>query len=58
MQATATKTPGYNHRLQIRFTTDCNGRRRAHFYGTAHRWMPIGVDAAEGFIAQDQADEA
>jgi hypothetical protein len=33
--------------LQIRITTDKNGKRIAHYYGSARRWLAISVPAAE-----------
>ncbi len=54
---TTTKTPGYNTRLGIYFTTTASGKRRAYrFSPSQFRAFPIGVAAAEAFIAQDQAD--
>lgn len=54
----ATKTPGYNSRLEIYFTTDKNGKRRAfRFSPRQFRAFPIGVAEAELFIAQGQADQ-
>ncbi len=54
---TASKTPGYNVRLSIRFTTDRNGRVRATRYSSMNqRWFPVKVSDAELWIAQDLAD--
>lgn len=39
----------------IRFSTDKNGRRRAHYWGLASRWLPIAVDAAELKLATGEA---
>lgn len=33
--------------VTIRFSTDRNGKRRAHYWGLARRWLPISVDEAE-----------
>lgn len=57
---TTTNTPGYNCRIAIRFTSDKNGRKLAHywsgnFYG---RWIRIGLTNAETWIATDRADQA
>jgi hypothetical protein len=42
-------------KISIRFTTDKNGRRRAHYWGLARRWLPISVDAAELKLATGEA---
>lgn len=39
----------------IRFSVDKNGRRRAHYWGEARRWLPISVDAAELKLATGAA---
>ncbi len=52
------KTPGYNTRLGIYFTTTATGKRRAfRFSPSQFRAFPIGVAVAELLIAQGQADE-
>ncbi len=35
----------------IRFTADKNGRKRAHYWGEARRWLPISIDKAELWLA-------
>ena len=42
-------------KITIRFTTDKNGKRRAHYWGMARRWLPISVDAAELKLATAEA---
>jgi hypothetical protein len=39
----------------IRFTIDKNGRRRAHYWSLARRWLPISVEVAEFKVATGQA---
>lgn len=57
--ATTTNTPGYNCRIAIRFTTDKNGRKLAHYWSRgAFRWIRIVTANAEMWIAQDLADRA
>lgn len=56
---TITKTPGYNCRITIFFSTDKNGRRRARYIGQyvgSRRSFPIPVDTAEILIATGGAD--
>lgn len=54
---TATKTPGFNCRLSIRFSTDKNGRKLAHYWSAkAVRYIRVGTADAEMWIAQDLAD--
>ncbi len=43
------------HRVIIKFTADKNGRRRAHYWGLAKRWLPISIDTAELKIAAGAA---
>lgn len=43
------------HTVTIRFSIDKNGKRRAHYWGLARRWLPISIDAAELKIATGQA---
>jgi hypothetical protein len=38
-----------------RFSADKNGKRRAHYWGLARRWLPIGIDAAELKLATGEA---
>lgn len=55
---TKARTPGYNTRLAIYFTSTKTGKRRAFRYCYQQmRAFPIGVAKAELFIAQDQADQ-
>jgi hypothetical protein len=35
--------------------TDKNGKRRAHYWGLARRWLPISIDAAELELATGKA---
>lgn len=37
--------------LQIRITTNKNGKRIAYYYGTARRWLPMPIVEAETAIA-------
>jgi hypothetical protein len=37
--------------LQIRISTNKNGKRIAHYYGSGRRWLPISVVDAELAIA-------
>lgn len=57
----ATKTPGYNCRLQIALTADRHGKPIAYYWsrslGGMGRWIRMGRDAAEQFIGQEQADQ-
>jgi hypothetical protein len=41
--------------ITIRFTVDKNGKRRAHYWGLAHRWLPISISAAELKLATGEA---
>lgn len=41
--------------ITIRFSTDKNGKRRAHYWGWARRWLPISIDAAELKLAMGEA---
>jgi hypothetical protein len=56
------KTPGYNCRLTIRFSTDKNGNPLAHYWSqnilSNGRWIRLGYDAARLFVAQEQADQS
>ncbi len=56
----SSKTPGYNIRLQIRFSADRNGRPLAHYWSQSvlsnGRWIKMGYEAARMFVAQGQAD--
>jgi hypothetical protein len=45
-------------KIKIRFSTDKRGKRRAHYWGLAHRWLPISVDAAELKLATGEAERA
>ena len=37
--------------IQIRIKTNKNGKRMAHYYGEARRWLPLSVAAAEIALA-------
>lgn len=54
-----TKTPGYNKRLQIAFTTDKCGRPVAYYDGRPNsmRWFRLPYDEAKMHVAQGHADE-
>jgi hypothetical protein len=41
--------------VTIRFSVDKNGKRRAHYWGLARRWLPISIDAAEIKLATGEA---
>ncbi|WP_156436067.1 hypothetical protein [Bradyrhizobium pachyrhizi] len=41
--------------IKIRFSTDKNGKRRAHYWGLALRWLPISIAAAEFKLATGEA---
>ena len=41
--------------INIRFTTDKNGKRRAHYWGLAKRWLPISIAEAELRLATGRA---
>jgi hypothetical protein len=43
--------------ITIRFTTDKKGKPRAHYWGLARRWLPIGIEAAKLKIAMGEAVE-
>ena len=43
-------------KIIIRFTVDKNGKRRAHYWGLARRWLPISIDAAELKLATGEAE--
>jgi hypothetical protein len=52
-------TPGFDHRISIKFTTDRNGRKLAHRWSMrALRWFRISLADAELWIATDAADRA
>lgn len=54
-----TKTPGFNVRLRIRFSTDKRGRRIAHRWSPGGlRWLPVPLLDAELWVASDLADAA
>lgn len=44
-----------NRTITIRFSVDKNGKRRAHYWGLARRWLPISVAAAELKLATGEA---
>jgi hypothetical protein len=48
-------TPGYNKHLDIKFTITKSGQRRAFYWGSAIRWLPLPVSDAEMFITQGLA---
>jgi hypothetical protein len=37
--------------ITIRFSTNRRGKRVAHYWGTARRWLPIGLEAARVAVA-------
>jgi hypothetical protein len=41
--------------VTIRFSTDKNGKPRAHYWGLAKRRLPIGIDAAKLKLATGEA---
>jgi hypothetical protein len=41
--------------VTIRFSVDKNGKRRAHYWGLARRWLPISIEAAELKLATGEA---
>lgn len=41
--------------ITIRFSVDKNGKRRAHYWGLARRWLPISIGAAEIKLATGDA---
>ena len=45
-------------KIIIRFSVDKRGKRRAHYWGLAHRWLPISIDAAELKLATGEAEPA
>lgn len=51
----ATETGMTKRTITIRFSVDKNGKRRAHYWGLARRWLPISIDAAELKIAIGEA---
>jgi hypothetical protein len=54
------KTPGYNCRLKIAFTTIKGGKSVAYYESRSlggMRWIRMGYDQAKLFVAQGQADE-
>jgi hypothetical protein len=54
---TTTKTPGFNCRLDIFFTTDRRGRKIAYYYSwAAQRAIRMPLADAEIFVATDAAD--
>jgi hypothetical protein len=58
---TAAKTPGFNCRQAVRFTTDKNGRRLAQRWMrtvSGGRWVKVSTTDAEMWLAQDLADLA
>ena len=62
MKNSSNRTPGYNCRLTIKFSADKNGRPLAHYWSQSilgsGRWIKMSYDAAQLFIAQEQADRA
>lgn len=56
--ATTAKTPGYDHRLEIWFSTTKRGQKVAHFFSSrAFRAFRLPLADAELFIALGQADQ-
>lgn len=51
------RTPGYNTRLRIAFTTDRNNQPIAYYEGASRRWIRIGHDKAEMLVTGNYADE-
>ena len=51
-------TPGFNCRIEIFFTHDKNGNKRARYYGKSHafRSFPLPLADAEMFLANELAD--
>jgi hypothetical protein len=43
-------------KITIRFSTDKNGKRRAHYWGRALRWLPISVAEAERKLIANEAN--
>lgn len=41
--------------ITIRFSTTKAGKRVAHYWGKAYRWLPISVAAAEFKLARGEA---
>jgi hypothetical protein len=37
--------------ITIRIKTNKNGKRVAHYWGAARRWLPLSIDAAEIALA-------
>lgn len=55
---TTNKTPGYNSRLEIFFSTDKRGRKLAHRWSTRQmRAFRMPLADAELFVATGAADE-
>jgi hypothetical protein len=56
------KTPGFNCRLTIRFSSDKTGTPLAHYWSQSilsnGRWIRMSHDAARIFVAQGQADQS
>jgi hypothetical protein len=44
-----------NRKITIRFSVDKNGKRRAHYWGLARRWLPISISEAELKLATGEA---
>ena len=40
-------------RIFIKFRSDKNGTRRATYFGTALRWLPISIEDAETRLVND-----
>lgn len=55
--ATAARTPGYNRRLEIFFTTRRNGRKAAYYWSAwQFRAFPLPLADAEIMAATETAD--
>jgi hypothetical protein len=53
-----TRTPGYDHRINIWFQTTKRGQRVAYYWSyAAGRAIRIGLADAELFIATERADQ-
>lgn len=43
------------YKITIRIRTNKAGRRVAHYWGRARRWLPIGLAQAELMVASGEA---
>lgn len=52
------KTPGFNTRISIAFTTDKNGKPLAYRWSSLQmRWFRMPYDKAKVLVATNSADE-